>query len=105
MSTVVINHSDLFGLRQVKLQENYTELSFRTPSLYNVVRHPIMLGFLMPFWATPQMTLGHLLFAAVMTVYIIITTLLEERDLINVHGDAYTGYRRRVPMLIPLPEK
>lgn len=84
MSTVVIDHSDLFGLRQVRLQEDYTEIPFHTPSLYNVVRHPIMLGFILAFWATPRMSLRHLLFAAVMTVYGLIAIQLEEPDLTNI---------------------
>ncbi len=105
ISTVVINHSEMFGLRQVSLQEKYTELGFRTPSLYNLVRHPIMLGFIIAFWATPKMTFGHLLFSVVTTVYILIAIQLEERDLANTLGEAYTVYRRRVPMLFPLPKK
>lgn len=105
LSTVFINHSDLFGLRQVYLQENYTELGFRTPYLYGFVRHPIMLGFIIAFWATPRMTLGHLLFAGVTTAYILIAIQLEERDLGSIHGQAYEDYRRRVSMLIPLPKK
>lgn len=105
ISTVLINQSEMFGLRQVRLQEKYTELEFRTPSLYNLVRHPIMLGFVIAFWATPKMTVGHLLFAVVTTVYILIAIQLEERDLINTLGESYSAYRRRVPMLLPLPKK
>lgn len=103
-STFMINHFDLFGLRQVYLAwrgQPYTDLPFRTTMLYRVVRHPIMVGFIIAFWATPTMTVGHLLFAGATTAYIIIALQLEERDLIAALGDDYRGYRRRVAMLIP----
>jgi protein-S-isoprenylcysteine O-methyltransferase Ste14 len=104
MSTFMIDHFDLFGLRQVYLawrRAPYTDLEFRTSLLYRVVRHPLMLGFIVAFWATPTMTVGHLLFAAATTSYILIALQLEEHDLTVALGDQYRQYRRRVPMLIP----
>ncbi|OBK98423.1 hypothetical protein A5645_03535 [Mycobacterium asiaticum] len=106
-STFMINHFDLFGLRQVYLVWRglpYTDLEFRTPLLYRVVRHPLMFGFLITLWATPRMTLGHLLFAAGMTSYILYALRWEERDLTTVLGQQYRDYRSRVPMLIPRPQ-
>lgn len=105
VSTFLINHFDLFGLRQVFLYNNYTYLGFRKPVLYKVIRHPIMLGFIVAFWATPKMTVGHLVFAIATTAYILIAIQLEERDMISIHGEAYEEYRRQVSMLLPMPPK
>jgi methanethiol S-methyltransferase len=104
VSTFLINHFDLFGLRQVFLAWRgtpYTDLEFRESLLYRVVRHPLMLGFVLAFWAIPTMTAGHLLFAVATTGYILIAMQLEEHDLVAELGDRYRDYRSRVPMLIP----
>lgn len=103
-STFLIDHFDLFGLRQVYLYFRgtpYTDVQFKMRSFYCYVRHPMMVGFIIAFWATPHMSDGHLLFAIAATGMILIGIQLEERDLLRAHGEDYEGYRRRVPMLIP----
>lgn len=108
VGTSLINHFDLFGLRQVYLYQRgqeYTELGFRTPFLYKIVRHPIMLGFVMAFWSTPHMTVGHLVFALATTAYILIAIQLEERDIVSIHGAEYEAYRKQVSMLLPIPKR
>lgn len=105
VSTFMINHFDLFGLRQAwfNLQgREYEPLGFRTTALYNFIRHPIQTGFLIAFWATPDMTAGHLLFSIMTTDYVLVALQLEERDLVGEFGEQYQTYRRQVSMLLPL---
>ncbi|MGE0684241.1 MAG: methanethiol S-methyltransferase [Candidatus Binatia bacterium] len=104
VSTFLINHFDLFGLRQVYLYlqgKEYTSLHFATPGPYKLVRHPLYVGWFFAFWATPTMTVAHLVFASLTVAYILLAIQLEERDLLAAHGQAYAMYRRQVPMLIP----
>jgi protein-S-isoprenylcysteine O-methyltransferase Ste14 len=108
LSTFLIDHFDLFGLAQVWSLWRGTDrqsASFRTPFLYKVVRHPIYVGFILAFWATPFMSGGRLLFAALATGYIFVGIWLEERDLVDTFGDAYVRYRARVSMIVPLPPR
>ena len=108
LSTFMIDHFDLFGLRQVFLpliNKEYHHLTFRTTMLYKYVRHPIMLGFIIAFWATPYMSAGHLLFAIATTGYILIGLQFEEHDLRTYIGPDYDEYRQRVPMLMPCMKK
>jgi protein-S-isoprenylcysteine O-methyltransferase Ste14 len=108
LSTFEIDHFDLFGMRQVYLFATgrpYSPVPFRTPALYRIVRHPLLLGLFIAFWATPIMTWGHVVFALTMTTYIFVGIQLEERDLRSAHGDAYDNYRHQVPMLFPLAWK
>ena len=104
MATLLTNHFDLFGMRQVWLylrKQEYTPLPFKTPALYQRVRHPLYVGWLLVFWATPTMTVAHLVFAMTTTIYILMAIQWEERDLVTFHGEAYKDYQQRVPMLIP----
>ena len=108
ISTFLINHFDLFGLRQVFLYwigRPYEPISFRATTLYRWVRHPLVLGFLVAFWAAPTMTAGRLLFAVATTAYCLVAIQLEERDLVRYHGAEYSDYRRQVRMLMPIPRR
>ena len=103
-ATFVIDHFDLFGLRQVWLHWRgieYTHPPYTERSVYRIIRHPIMAGFIIAFWAAPTMTAGRLLFAVVSTAYILVAIQIEERDLVGFLGDCYRDYQRRTPMLIP----
>ena len=108
VSTYLVDHFALFGLKQVY---NYLKgrdevaVSFKSPALYKIVRHPLYLGFIVAFWSTPRMTFGHLCFAIMTTAYMIVAIQFEERDLIRSYGDTYRVYRQRVSMLIPIPRR
>lgn len=108
LASFMINHFDLFGTRQVYLYlrgQEYTPLQFKATGFYKYIRHPLMLGWITAFWATPHMTVGHLVFAVGTTVYILIAIQIEERDLAKFHGESYERYRRSVSMLLPLKKK
>lgn len=108
ISTFLINHFDLFGLRQVWLYfigKPYTQLPFRVPVFYRFVRHPLYLGFLIAFWSASTMTAAHLLFAVLTTSYILTAIQLEERDLVTTFGDKYRSYKKWVPMIIPFMKR
>ncbi len=103
-STFTFNHFELFGLQQIWLnlqKREAAEITFKKKHLYNFVRHPMMVGFIIAFWATPSMTLGHLLFAVMTTCYILVALLIEEHDLENALGEDYSQYKKEVPMIIP----
>ncbi len=108
VTTFLINHFDLFGLQQVWLylrSRSPAPVRFVTPGPYKYVRHPLYVGWLLAFWATPTMTAAHLVFAVASTAYILIGIVLEERNLLEIHGEAYAEYRRRVPMLVPFTKR
>jgi protein-S-isoprenylcysteine O-methyltransferase Ste14 len=108
VTTFLINHFDLFGLRQVWLywrKQEYKPLGFTTPGPYKVIRHPLYFGWLLMFWSTPVMTIAHLVFAIATTAYIFVAIIFEEKDLVREHGKKYINYRRSVPMIFPFGKK
>lgn len=107
LSTFMINHFDLFGLRQVYLNlrgEELKHVEFKTSGLYKFIRHPVMAGFIIAFWATPVMTVGHLIFALATTGFILISLQLEERDLVAAIGEDYQNYQKSTRMFLPFPK-
>ena len=108
VSTFLVDHFGLFGLKQVYHHAKGVApepIPFKTPGLYKTVRHPLYLGFIIAFWSTPRMSVGHLFFAIVTTAYIVVAIQFEERDLIRSYGDSYRNYRQKVSMLIPIPRR
>lgn len=108
LSTFLIDHFDLFGLRHVYLNlrgKEYTPLAFKIPGFYKFLRHPLYFGFIIGFWATARMTVGHLVFALTTTAYMLIAIRWEEHDLLREHGEDYKNYRKRTSMILPLPRK
>ena len=108
LATFQINHFDLFGLRQVWLElrgKTYTPLKFKKAGFYKIVRHPLMLGFLIAFWSTPALSVGHLVLAGTFTLFILLALNLEERDLMALHDEDYKNYMRTTPRILPLPKK
>ena len=108
ISSFLINHFDLFGLRQTFLElmnKPYTQLQFRVTLFYKYVRHPLYFGMLLGMWATPTMTVTHLAFAIAISVYVVIGTLFEEKDLVNEFGETYRAYQAKKPMLIPFTKR
>ena len=107
LATFLIDHFDLFGLRQTWVYwqgKEYESKPFGTPSLYKYMRHPLYLGWFLAFWSTPSMTTGHLLFAVVTTAYILVAIQLEEKDLVDHFGDDYVEYKKTTPMIFPFPK-
>lgn len=107
-SSFLVNHFDLFGLRQVYTYmkgREYSPIRFKKPAIYKLVRHPIMLGYIIAFWSAPRMTAGHFVFSLAMTAYILIGIQFEERDLRNTYGPAYQEYQQQVSMLMPIPKQ
>ncbi|MEQ8763499.1 MAG: NnrU family protein [Planctomycetota bacterium] len=108
ISTFIIDHFDLFGLKQTVLYgmgREYRQPRFKVTGLYRFVRHPLMLGFFIAFWSAPTMTSGRLMFASITTIWILITLHIEERDLVGIHGNDYRQYQRNVPMVLPIPKR
>ncbi len=104
-ATFAFDHLELFGLRQVLSRSEPSPAPFRVPALYRAVRHPMMLGILVGVWATPRMTVGHLVLAAGLTAYVLVGLAFEERDLLRAFGERYAAYRAQVPMLLPWPRR